>query len=94
MTEENAKNEFNRLIAKNGFKMAGQTSDPGNTIYHRMWLKQDEVLEVRILLSGIYPLVTVKRNGVVAGDIIRDYSSPKRAMIAIRGIVRRAGFDW
>ena len=50
------------------------------------------ILEIRIMLSGIYPLMTVKRNGKVQG-FIRDYTSPKRAFNAIREIVRWAGFE-
>jgi hypothetical protein len=36
----------------------------------------------------------VKRNGREDPKFIRDYSSPKRAMNAIREIVRCAGFEW
>lgn len=103
MTIEHAKKDFDELIAKNGFTIAGHTSDTGIPIYHRVWKKivqdawhgeQEETLEARILLSYGYPLVTIKRNGKQDHKFIRDYSSPKRAMNAIREIVKFAGFEW
>ena len=103
MTLEKAQKDFDELIAKNGFTLAGYTSDTGNPIYHKFWTKQVQVawhgeqqdmLEIRILLSYGYPLVVVKRNGKQEPRFMRDYSSPKRAMNAIKEIVRCAGFDW
>ncbi len=103
MTIEQAQKDFDELIAKNGFAIAGYTNDTGNPIYHRVWKKtvqvawhgeQEEALEVRILLSYGYPLVSVKHNGRQDPKFIRDYSSPKRAFNAIKEIVRWAGFDW
>ena len=102
MTKEKAQKDFDMLIEKNGFTYAA-TTDLGHQIYHRIWTKkvqvawqgeQDDTLEVRITLSYGYPLVTVKRNGKLDTKFIRDYSSPKRAMNAIREIVRWAGFEW
>lgn len=103
MTIEKAQKDFDELIAKNGFALAGYISDTGNPIYHRVWKRtvqvawqgeQEDTLEVRILLSHGYPLVVVKRNGRQDPKFIWDYSSPKRAMNAIREIVRFAGFEW
>lgn len=101
MTVEKAQAEFNKLISENGFTQAGVTSDTNISIYHRVWKKtvdvawygqQEETLEIRVMLSYTYPLVTVKRNGKVQG-FIRDYTSPKRAFNAICEIVRCAGFE-
>ena len=103
MTIEQAQRDFDELIAKNSFAIAGYTSDTGIPIYHRVWKKtaqvawhgeQEETLEARILLSYGCPLVTIKRNGRQDPKFIRDYSSPKRAMNAIREIVKFAGFEW
>lgn len=103
MTIEQAQRDYDELIAKNGFILVGRTSDTDNPIYHRVWKKtvqvawhgeQEETLEARILLSYGYPLVTIKRNGGQDPKFTRDYSSPKRAMNAIRGIVKFAGFEW
>lgn len=78
---------------KNGFIIKGYTSDTGIPIYHRVWRNGGKKLEVRMILSGTYTLVTVKKNGKIAGDIIRDYSSPKRAFNTIRTIIQNTGFD-
>ena len=102
MTIEKAQKDFMDLIAKNGFTYV-TTTDLGHSIYHREWHRkvqvawygeQDDTLEVRITLSYGYPLVVVKRNGKQDPKFMRDYSSPKRAMNAIREIVRFAGFEW
>ena len=56
MTIEQAQRDFDELIAKNGFTLAGHTSDTGNPIYHRVWKKtlqvawygeQEETLEAK-----------------------------------------------
>ncbi len=103
MTIEQAQKDFDELITKNGFTLAGRTSDTGIPLYHRVWKKtvqvawhgeREETLEARILLSYGCPLVTIKRNGRQDPKFIRDYSSPKRAMSAIREIVKFAGFEW
>lgn len=102
MTIEKAQKDFDELIAKNSFTYV-TTTDLGHSIYHREWKRkvqvawygeQDDTLEVRITLSYGYPLVVVKRNGKQDPKFMRDYSSPKRAMNAIREIVRFAGFEW
>ena len=103
MTIEKAQKDFDKLIEENQFTFTGTCTLLGNLIYHREWKKQVKVawygemedrLEVRIMMSYGYPLVVVKRNGREDPKFIRDYSSPKRAMNAIREIVRCAGFDW
>lgn len=103
MTIEQAQRDFDELIVKNGFTLAGCTSDTDNSIYHRVWEKmvqaawlgdQEETLEARIILSYGCPLVTIKRNGRQDPQFIRDYSSPKRAMNAIREIIKFTGFEW
>lgn len=94
MTPEKVQVEFNKLIDDNGFAIAGYTTDTSNPIYHREWEKNGNMLEIRMILSGTYTLVTVKKNGMIVGDVIRDYSSPKRAFAAIREIVKQAGFVW
>lgn len=93
MTIEQAQKDFDGLIAQNGFVITGYTRDTGISVYHRVWRNGSKKLEVRMILSGTYTLVTVKKNGKIAGDIIRDYSSPKRAFNAIRTSVQNTGFD-
>lgn len=94
MTTEQAQKDFDKLIAESGFTIAGYTSDTCTPIYQRTWKKQENELEIRVRQSFGYPLVSVKRNGKLERNLIRDYSSSKRAMNAIREIVRCAGFEW
>lgn len=94
MTTEQAQTDFDKLITENSFALVGHAADTGNPIYQRTWKKREKELEIRIRLSFGYPLVSVKRNGKLERNLIRDYSSPKRAMNAIREIVRCAGFEW
>lgn len=94
MTSEKVQREFIDIITKNGFTEAARTTDTNNIIYHRVWQKEDETLEVRIMLSHTYALVTVRHNGNDDPKFIRDYSGPKRAMSAIRTMVRNRGFIW
>ena len=61
---------------------------------HKIWKEDDATLEVRMMFSGTYTLVSVKHNGKADPKFIRDYSSPKRAMSAIRTMVLNAGFSW
>ncbi len=94
MTSEQAQKEFNEMITKNGFTEAARTNDTNNIIHHRIWKNDDEIPEVRIMLSHTYALVTVRHNGNDDPKFIRDYSSPKRAMSVIRTMVRNRGFIW
>ena len=43
MTIEKAQKDFDELITKNGFTLAGHTSDTGNPIYHRVWRRTVQV---------------------------------------------------
>ena len=94
MTIEQAQKDFDKLIAESGFTIVDHAANTGSPIYQRTWKKQENELEIHIRLSFGYPLVSVKRNGKLESNLIRDYSSPKRAMNAIREIVRCAGFEW
>ena len=94
MTIEKAQRDFNQVIMRNGFTEAGYTRDTNRIIYHREWREDDATLEVQMMFSGIYTLVSVKHNGKEDPKFIRDYSSPKRAMSAIRTMVLNVGFSW
>ena len=94
MTIEKAQRDFGQEITKNGFTEAARTTDTHTIVYHRVWNNDGKTLEVRIMLSGTYTLVSIKVNGKEDPRFIRDYSSPKRAMSAIQATVRRAGYEW
>ena len=94
MTTEKAQRDFMELITKNGFTEAAKTTDTNNTVYHRVWTREGDTIEIRMMLCGTAVLAAVRRNGRDDPKFIRDYSSPKRAMKAIRESVRFAGFEW
>lgn len=103
MTIEKAQKDFIELIKKNGFTEAAKTTDTQNTVYHREWTrevevtwhgKQQDTLEIRMMLCGTAVLATVRHNGRDDPKFIRDYTSPKRAMNAAREIATFAGFEW
>ena len=80
-----------------------KTTDTQNTVYHREWArevdvawhgKQQDTLEIRMMLCGTAVLAAVRRNGSDDPKFIRDYTSPKRAMNAARELVTFAGFEW
>ena len=93
MRTEKAQAEFEKLINKYNFTVAARTSDSGIPVYHRVWNRENETLEIRILLSGEYPLMTVRRNGAPDPKFIRDYQNPKSAFDTIRKIITAACFE-
>lgn len=93
MRTEKAQAEFEKLINKYNFTVSARTSDSGIPVYHRVWSRENETLEIRILLSGDYPLMTVRRNGAPDPKFIRDYQNPKSAFDTIRKIITAAGFE-
>lgn len=93
MKIEKAQAEFEKLINKYSFTVAARTSDSGIPVYHRVWNRENETLEIRILLSGEYPLMTVRKNGAPDPKFIRDYQNPKSAFDTIRKIITAAGFE-
>lgn len=93
MKVEKVQADFERLINKYNFTVAARTLDSGIPVYHRVWNRENETLEIRILLSGEYPLMTVRRNRAPDPKFIRDYQNPKSAFSAIRKIITAAGFE-
>lgn len=93
MRTEKAHVEFEKLINKHNFTVTARTIDSGIPVYHRVWNRENETLEIRILLSGEYPLMTVRKNGAPDPKFIRDYRNPKSAFNTIRKIITAAGFD-
>ncbi len=93
MKIEKAQADFERLINKHGFTVAAHTIDSGIPVYHRVWNRENETLEIRILLSGEHPLMTVRKNGAPDPRFIRDYQNPKSAFNAICKIITAAGFE-
>ena len=82
------------MIEKNGFTVAGHTSDTQNTVYHREWTKADSSLEIRMMICGSAVLASVRKNDHDDPEFIRDYSSIATALEAFKSIVADAGFEW
>ena len=90
---------FAELMQQNGFQHLGKTTYDGRFIYERerrrsidgLWRSE---LESTYRIEGYEsfgtPIIRLYENGRLLGT--RDYSSPKRAINAIREILRCAGY--
>ena len=96
---QQTRDEFFRLMSDNGFESTGTADYDGNVIFAREWTRTCRVgwygehtsthrVTARIIFGT--PLICLYENGRLLGQ--RDYSSPRRAMNAIREIVRCAGY--
>ena len=101
-TTEQKQAEFIALMSEHGFTPNGETTYDGRPIYSRVWTKESEVLwhgkckssmEIKVHEYDAFPLISIFHNGRQDGRS-RDYSTPKRAINAMREIVRCAGFEF
>ena len=90
---------FAELMQQNGFQHMGKTTYDGGFIYEREWRKTTDLAwygekESTYRIEGYEsygtPIIRLYENGRPLGT--RDYSSPKRAINAIREILRCAGY--
>ena len=90
---------FAELMQQNGFQHMGKTTYDGRFIYEREWRKTTDLAwygekESTYRIEGYEsygtPIIRLYENGRPLG--MRDYSSPKRAMNAIKEIIRCAGY--
>jgi len=100
-TMEQKKVEFTTLMAENGFTPNGETMYDGREVYSRVWIKEVEVvwhgkmesrLEIKADEAHGMPGIRIIKNGRLEDR--RGYSSPKRAINAMREIVTYAGFEF
>lgn len=100
-TMDQIKATFVTLMNENGFQYTGKTSYTNNFIYAREWRETSEVVwygqmesSLRIEAYERYgiPIIHIYHNGRLSEQ--RDYSSPKRAMNAIREIIHCAGYEF
>jgi hypothetical protein len=82
------------MIEKNGFTVVEHTSDTQNTVYHRVWTKAGETMEIRMMVCGGAVLASVRKNGYDDPEFIRDYSSIAVALKAFKSIAADAGLEW
>ena len=90
---------FAELMQQNGFQHLGKTTYDGRFIYEREWRKTTDLAwygekESTYRIEGYEsygtPIIRLYENDRPLG--MRDYSSPKRAINAIREILRCAGY--
>ena len=100
-TTEQLTKEFQEIMAANSFEATNETDYAGNTIYSRCWERTDEVLwhgpwhttyEITASISYGYPMIRLYQDGRLID--CRDYSSPKRALNAMKEIIRCAGYEF
>ena len=91
---------FEGLMREHGFQYLGATTYDGNFIYQRTWHRTDNVAfhgpmesayKITAYISYRVPIIQLFQDGRALGT--RDYSSPKRAINAIREILRCAGYE-
>lgn len=96
---EMKKAAFEALMLENGFERTGATALNGTPIFERTWTRISKVvfhgdMESNLRISAHendgYPIIHIFRDGRRIS--IRDYSSPKRAINAIKEIIRFAGY--
>lgn len=98
-TKEMKQTAFEELMHDNGFQYLGATARDGEFIYERTWRhtvqvafygEQESTYRVAMYISFGVPTIQLFQNGRHIDT--RDYSSPKRAMNAVREIIRCAGY--
>ena len=91
---------FEELMRENGFQYLGATTYDGNFMYERTWRHTSDVAlygpmestyKVVAYIAYGTPVIQLFQNGRALGT--RDYSSPRRALNAIREILRCAGHE-
>ena len=101
-TEAQIKAEFATLMNRHGFTPNGETNSYGEPVYSRTWSKETEVLwygksesrmEIKVSEAFGIPGLRIFRNGRPDGKM-RNYTTPKRAINAMREIVTFAGYEF
>ena len=100
-TVEQKKAEFIALMEENGFTLNGETLYDGREIYSQVWAKEVEVafhgtwekrLEIKVDEAYGIPSIRIFKDGRQQEH--RNYSSPKRAINAMKEIVAHNGFQF
>ena len=100
-TVEQLTKEFTEIMKANGFEATNETDYAGNILYSRRWQRTAEVFmygttrheyEIVASISDGYPMIRMYEDGRQIDR--RDYSSPKRALNAMKEIIRCAGYEF
>lgn len=98
-TDQQKQAAFEELMRENGFHYLGATTYDRHFIYERTWRRNVQVAfygehestyKVTAYISYGVPIIQLFDNGRALGT--RNYSSPKRAVNAIKEIIRCAGY--
>ena len=98
---EQIQKEFIEIMTENGFEGTGEASCNGDAIFAREWTQtvdlawygpKTSTLKITAYLSFGYPMINIYLNG--RHEDARDYSSPKRAINAIKEIIRCKGYEF
>ena len=98
-TEAQKQAAFTELMREHGFQYLGATACNGSFMYERTWRRaapalfygdRESSFKIVAYISYGVPVIQLFDNGRAIGT--RDYSSPKRAMNAIKEIIRCAGY--
>ena len=93
--------EFITLMGQNGYALSDKQTHGGGDIYTRTWNRVFNVawhgqkecsITIEVYEDLGYPIARIYHNGKMSG--CRDYSSPKRAVNALREVVKFAGYDY
>lgn len=91
---------FEELMREHGFQYLGATTCDGNFMYQRTWHRTDNTAfygpmestyKIMAYISYGVPVIQLFEDGRILST--RGYSSPKRAINAIREILRCAGYE-
>ena len=98
-TTEQKRAEFITLIGQNGYALSETKTHVGGDIYARTWNRvfnvawhgeKESTLTIELFDSYGVPVARIYHNGRL--ESVREYSSPKRAINALREVVRFAGY--
>ena len=100
-TTTQLRDEFIEIMTSNGFEATGEATCDGSAIFAREWVKTSDVvwygsmtstMKITAHISFGCPIINIYHNG--RREEGRDYSSPKRAINAIKEIIRCAGYEF
>jgi len=101
-SDSNLQQELLNLIVPNGFTDTGNVYHDGQAIYTRKWEREVDVAFYGPSISYLDIMVTVRYGSTIVwvsgncgvNDGVRRYSSPGRAVNAIKVIVDYQGFEY
>jgi len=100
-TTQQKQAEFLTLMQENGYILSGKKTSRGHDVYTRTWKRIADIawygakecsLTIEVHEECGYPIARIYQDGHMKD--CRDYSSPKRAINALREVVSFAGYKY